>query len=86
MKTYTEKLGQHGEIRIPEHYLKEMGLYPGGEVEFRLMGRKLLLEPVKETQTDKKPLEDPLEALTGSIPLDDPKLIDEIVESEEIYG
>jgi len=46
MKTYTEKLGQRGEIRIPEDYLRELGLYPGEELELQMTGEGLLLKPL----------------------------------------
>lgn len=82
-----QKLGPHGEVTIPPDYLKELGLYPGEEVELRLAGKDLLLSPVKEAIAYKnKSIKDPVKALTGSIPIDDPKLIDEIIESEDIYG
>ncbi len=87
LKPYVEKIGPNGEIKIPGDYLKTLGLCPGEEVELRLEDGHLLVEPLKGVPAHKKKgIKDPVEALTGSIPLDDPKLIDEIVESEDIYG
>lgn len=53
LKSYVEKIGQNGEIKIPPDYLKSLGLCPGEEVELKLAGRHLLMEPVRETVASK---------------------------------
>jgi len=53
-RNYIEKIGQNGEIKIPSDYLKSLGLYPGEEVELKLKGKQLLVEPVKEAVAPKK--------------------------------
>jgi bifunctional DNA-binding transcriptional regulator/antitoxin component of YhaV-PrlF toxin-antitoxin module len=84
---YVEKISQDGEVKIPKDYQKELGLYPGAEVQFRREGGRLLIERVKEAVADKqRPTRDPVDELTGLIPVEDPKLIDELLATEDIYG
>lgn len=85
LKSYVEKIGQNGEIKIPGDYLKLLGLCPGEEVELKLEDGHLLVEPLKELPTYKKrPAKGPVEELTGSLPLP-PELVDELVENEHLF-
>ncbi len=83
LKPYVEKIGRNGEIKIPHDYLKTLGLCPGKEVELRLTGKQLLLEPVKETYK-KKGIKDPVEALTGILEIDDPD-VEKLIAAEAWY-
>jgi len=53
LKPYVEKVGRNGEIKIPPDYLKSLRLSPGEEVELKLVGRHLLMEPVREAVASK---------------------------------
>lgn len=78
LKTRVKRVGRNGEIKIPRDYMKALCLSPGQEVKLKLMDNRLLIEPVKEVVVSKKEsLKDPVEALTGALPLDK-KLIEEI--------
>jgi antitoxin component of MazEF toxin-antitoxin module len=44
---YVEKISPDGEVKIPEDYQKELGLFPSEEVQFRREGRHLLIERVR---------------------------------------
>jgi antitoxin component of MazEF toxin-antitoxin module len=94
-KEYVEKMGKNGEITIPRDYWPSLGLVPGEEVSLKLAHRYVLVEPVKEAVARKKKKNGHPEAagtahslkqLTGILEIDDPGLIDAIVESEDIYG
>jgi len=83
--THREKIGQHGEVRIPEDYRKDMGLHPGEEVEFRREGHGLLIERVREAVACKgKGQRSAVGGLTGLIPVGDPKLIDKLLASDDL--
>lgn len=90
LKSYVEKIGQNGEIKIPPGYLKSLGLYPGEEVELKLAGRHLLVEPVKEAVAYKKKsrkgadIPSPLQQLTGILEIDDPD-VEELIAKEAWY-
>ncbi|MBI1742847.1 AbrB/MazE/SpoVT family DNA-binding domain-containing protein [Candidatus Acetothermia bacterium] len=76
-KTYVEKVRRNGEIRLSA-YLKTLGICPGAEVAVTVTEERLLIKPVKEAVAcKKKNTKDPVEALTGALPLD-PELIEEI--------
>jgi len=75
LKPYFEKLGPKGEIKIPNDYLKTLGLYPGEEVELRLAGRRVLIQPLNGGRT--KPARSVVEKLYGALKLDQ-ELIEEI--------
>jgi len=68
-----ERIKPGGGIEIPKQMMKSLHLTVGEEIELRVKDRKLLIEPHK----------DPVDELTGSISLKDPKIIDEIIESED---
>ena len=73
MQTLAERIGPKGEIKLPKHALEALGVKIGEEVILAIKDRIVL---IKSTQslTGK---------VTDSIKLDDQKLIEEIVESEE---
>jgi antitoxin component of MazEF toxin-antitoxin module len=54
MKYYHEKIGPNREIRIPEDYMKSLGIYPGEEVELKLSGKRLLIEPIRKREGSQK--------------------------------
>jgi len=82
LKPHVGKVGRNGEIKIPSDYMKTLGLYPGEKVELKIIGRHLLVEPLKEgVAYKKKPLKDPVKELTGSLEID-PKLADAILEAD----
>lgn len=85
LKPHVEKIGRNGEIKIPGDYLKTPGLCPGEEVELKLAGRKLLVEPVKEAVAHKKKrIKDPVEVLTGILEIDDPD-VEKLIADEAWY-
>lgn len=87
LKTYVKKVDPNGEIRISGDYLKELGLYPGEEFALRISEKRLLIEPVKEAVAYKKGHQkSAVDGLVGLIPVGDPKLIDELLASEDVYG
>ena len=73
MQTLAERIGPKGEIKLSKHALEALGVKIGEEVILAIKDRIVL---IKSTQslTGK---------VTDSIKLDDQKLIEEIVESEE---
>ncbi len=62
-----------GIIELPEIILKKFGLTPGKKVELRIKHHEILIRPV-ENVTNK---------ITDSIKLDNAKLIEAIVETED---
>jgi len=62
-----------GIIEFPSSILSEMGLSEGKRVALSIRGGEILVKPVKTIT----------EQLTDSIKLDDQKLIEEIIESED---
>ena len=62
-----------GIIELPSSILSEINLCEGKRVALSVIGGKLLIKPIKSL-TDQ---------LIGSIKLDDQKLIEEIIESED---
>lgn len=62
-----------GLIEFPSSILSEIGLCEGKRVALSIKGGKILVKPVKTIT----------EQLTDSIKLDDQKLIEEIIESED---
>jgi len=73
MDVIYEKIKPNGDIHLPKSVLANLGLKVGEEVELSLEDKRLMIQPHK----------DPIDELTGSISLKDPKLIDEIIESED---
>ena len=73
MQTLAERIGPKGEIKLPKHALEALEVKIGEEVILAIKDRIVL---IKSTQslTGK---------VTDSIKLDNQKLIEEIVESEE---
>jgi len=73
MQNLAERIGPKGEIKLPKHVLERLGVKIGEEVILAIKERVVL---IKSTQslTGK---------VTDSIKLDNQKLIEEIVESEE---
>ena len=71
MQTLAERIGPKGEIKLPKHVLEALGVKIGEEVILAIKGRVVLIKPAQN--------------LTGKITetIDDQKLIEEIVESEE---
>lgn len=88
LKENRGKVGTHGEIRIPEDYQKDLGLYPGKEYEIRPVGQGMLIEPVKEAEAYKKGLPSkeasPLRQLSGILEIDDPD-VEELIRKETWY-
>ena len=62
-----------GVIELPSSILIELGLEDGKKVALKVSGGEIRIKPVKNVT----------ERLAGAIKLDDIKLIDEIVESED---
>ena len=62
-----------GIIEFPSSILSEIGLGEGKRVALSIKGGEILVKPVKTIT----------EQLTDSIKLDDQKLIEEIIESED---
>jgi antitoxin component of MazEF toxin-antitoxin module len=62
-----------GIIEFPSSILSEIGLSEGKRVALSIKGGEILVKPVKTIT----------EQLTDSIKLDDQKLIEEIIESED---
>jgi len=62
-----------GIIEFPSSILSEIGLSEGKRVALSISGGEILVKPVKTIT----------EQLTDSIKLDDQKLIEEIIESED---
>jgi len=62
-----------GIIEFPSSILSEIGLSEGKRVALSIIGGEILVKPVKTIT----------EQLTDSIKLDDQKLIEEIIESED---
>ncbi|VVB67517.1 Uncharacterised protein [uncultured archaeon] len=60
-------------IELPSSILSEMGLSEGKRVALSIKDGEILVKPVKSIT----------ERLTDSIKLDDQKLIEEIIESED---
>jgi len=73
MQTLAERIGPKGEIKLPKHVLEALGVKIGEEVILAIKGRVVLIKPAQNL-TGK---------ITETIKLDDQKLIEEIVESEE---
>jgi len=69
-----ERIKPNGGIHIPKSVLAELGLKVGGEIELRVVDRKLLIEPMKMG----------VDELSGSLRIDS-KLVDELVEKEELF-
>lgn len=61
-------------IKIPENILEILGLKSGEDIEMRVVGRTLVIEPVK----------DPIDKLTGILEVKDPD-IKRLIESDEWY-
>lgn len=72
---YREKIGQNGEIRIPSDYMTSLGLCPGEEVELRLAGRQVLIQPLDGGRA--KPAKSVVDKLYGALKLNQ-ELIEEI--------
>jgi len=62
-----------GIIELPISILSEIGLCEGKRVSLSIKGGELLVRPVKSL-TDQ---------LIGSIPIDDQKIIEDLIESED---
>ncbi len=62
-----------GIIELPISILSEIGLCEGKRVSLSINGGELLVRPVKSL-TDQ---------LIGSIPIDDQKIIEDLIESED---
>jgi|GEM_PF-3355765 len=77
-ETYKVKLSPTGEIKIPKPVLLSAGLK--GEVILKTRNHEVL---IKSIDSKIKSTKDPVEKISGSINLSDPKIIDEIVESDD---
>lgn len=62
-----------GIIELPNSVMAELGISEGKKVSLKVRDGEILIKPAKNIT----------ERLSGSIELDDPDLIDEIVESED---
>lgn len=74
MEVVHTKVKKKGEIEIPAHILKKLGIKAGEEVELKLGEEGILVKPSKSV----------VDELTGLIKAK-PKLVDEVVENEELY-
>lgn len=73
MQTVAERIGPKGEIKLPKHVLEALGVKIGEEVILAIKDRAVLIKSAQNLT----------EKITETIKLDDQKLIEEIVESEE---
>ncbi|MGB2841250.1 MAG: hypothetical protein WBC40_02040 [Halobacteriota archaeon] len=73
MQTIAEKIGPKGEIKLPKHVLEALGVKIGEDIILAIEDRMVLIKSA-QSLTGK---------ITETIKLDDQKLIEEIVESEE---
>ena len=73
MQTLAEKIGPKGEIKLPKHVLDALGVKFGEEVILAIKDSAVLIESA-QSLTGK---------ITETIKLDDQKLIEAIVDSEE---
>jgi bifunctional DNA-binding transcriptional regulator/antitoxin component of YhaV-PrlF toxin-antitoxin module len=73
MQTLAEKIGQNGEIKLPQPALEALGVKIGEEVILAIKDRAVLIKSAQSLTA----------TITDSIKLNDPKLIEEVVESEE---
>ena len=73
MQTLAEKIGQNGEIKLPQPALEALGVKIGEEVILAIKDRAVLIKSAQSLTAK----------ITDSIKLNDPKLIEEVVESEE---
>ncbi|MGB7533301.1 MAG: AbrB/MazE/SpoVT family DNA-binding domain-containing protein [Halobacteriota archaeon] len=73
VQTLAERIGPKGEITLPKHILEALGVKIGEKVILAIKDRVVLIKPA-QSLTGK---------ITETIKLDDQKLIEEIVESEE---
>lgn len=62
-----------GVIELPNSIMKDLGIGEGKKVSLRVRDGEILIKPAKNIT----------ERLSGSIELENPDLIDEIVESED---
>jgi len=69
-----ERIKPNGDIHLPKSVLANLGLKVGEEVELRVMGRKVLIEPSRSV----------VDELSGIIKVDS-RIVDEIIENEEFY-
>jgi len=74
MDVIYEKIKPNGDIHLPKSVLANLGLKVGEEVELRVMGRKVLIEPSRSV----------VDELSGIIKVDS-RIVDEIIENEEFY-
>ena len=73
MQTLAERIGPKGEIKLPKHILETLGVKIGEEVILAIKDRAVLIKSAQSLT----------EKIAETIKLDDQKLIEEIVESEE---
>ncbi|HPS92592.1 MAG TPA: hypothetical protein PKV33_10575 [Methanothrix sp.] len=73
MTTMEAVIRKGGIIEFPSSILSEIGLSEGKRVALSIKGGEILVKPVKTIT----------EQLTDSIKLDDQRLIEEIIESED---
>ena len=73
MQTLAERIGPKGEIKLPKHVLEALGVKIGEEVILAITDREVLIKSA-QSLTGK---------ITETIKLENQKLIEEIVESEE---
>jgi len=69
-----ERIKPNGDIHLPDSVLTSVGLNIGEEVEVRVKDRKVLIEPMRMESDE----------LGGSLKIN-PKLVDELVEKEELF-
>lgn len=73
MQNLAERIGPKGEIKLPKHVLERLGVKIGEEVILAIRDRVVLIKHAQRLT----------EKIAESIKLDNQKLIEEIVESEE---
>lgn len=72
-----QKIKPNGELKLPQEVMRKLKLKVGEKVRLEIRGNEITVQPVK---VGKKNI---TKKLSGSIKLHDPKLIDEIISSEE---